>query len=163
MHVFVIAIWETIWTCFVLINILNAIHITGKMIQRCSVNISFFVCTMYIPINKKRSTQTSHILDTSKVEILLLTYSLDDVIKWKNFPCYWPFVRGFHRSPLNSPPEGQWREALMFTLIRAWTNGWANNRDAGDLRRNRSHYDTTVMLDTSQLDILGIDAEFDLP
>ena len=53
MHVFVIAIWETIWTCFVLINILSAIHITGKMIQRCLVNISFFVCTMYIPINNK--------------------------------------------------------------------------------------------------------------
>ena len=23
----------------------------------------------------------------------------DDVIKWKNFPRYWPFVRGIHRSP----------------------------------------------------------------
>ena len=22
----------------------------------------------------------------------------DDVIKWKHFPCYWPFVRGIHRS-----------------------------------------------------------------
>ena len=28
----------------------------------------------------------------------------------------------------------------------AWTNGWVNNRDAGDLRRHRSHYDVTVML-----------------
>ena len=26
-----------------------------------------------------------------------------------------------------------------------WTNGWVNNRDAGDLRRNDAHYDTTVM------------------
>ena len=24
----------------------------------------------------------------------------DDVIKWKHFPCYWPFVRGVHRSPV---------------------------------------------------------------
>ena len=23
--------------------------------------------------------------------------------------------------------------------------GWVNNRDAGDLRRNRAHYDVTVM------------------
>ena len=23
----------------------------------------------------------------------------DNVIKWKYFPCYWPFVRGIHRSP----------------------------------------------------------------
>ena len=26
-----------------------------------------------------------------------------------------------------------------------WTNGWANNRDAGDLRRHGAHYDVTVM------------------
>ena len=31
---------------------------------------------------------------------------------------------------------GQWRGA---------TNGWANNRDAGDLRRHRAHYDVIVM------------------
>ena len=36
----------------------------------------------------------------------------DDVIKWKHFPRYWPFVRGFHRSSVNSPHKGQWRGAL---------------------------------------------------
>ena len=34
---------------------------------------------------------------------------------------------------------------LMFSLICAWTNGWVNNQDAGDLRRHRDHYDVTVM------------------
>ena len=43
----------------------------------------------------------------------------DDVIKWKHFPRYWPFVRGIHRSPVNSPHKGQWRGALMFYLICA--------------------------------------------
>ena len=38
----------------------------------------------------------------------------DDVIKRKHFPRYWPFVRGNHRSPVNSPHKGQWREAMMF-------------------------------------------------
>ena len=57
----------------------------------------------------------------------------DDVIKWKYFPLYWPFVRGIHRSPVNSPHKGQWREALMFSLICARINGWVNNREAGDL------------------------------
>ena len=33
----------------------------------------------------------------------------DDVIKWKNFPRHWPFVRGIHRSPVNSPHKDQWR------------------------------------------------------
>ena len=61
----------------------------------------------------------------------------DDVIKWKHFPRYWPFVWGIHRSPVNSPHKGQWRGALMFTLICARINCWVNNREAGDLRRNR--------------------------
>ena len=69
----------------------------------------------------------------------------DDVIKWKHFPRYWPFVRGIHRSPLNSPQKGQWRGALMFSLICARINGWSNNGEAGDLRRNRAHYDVIVM------------------
>ena len=59
----------------------------------------------------------------------------DDVIKWKHFPRYWPFVRGIHRSPVNSPHKGQWRGALIFSLICVWINGWVNNREAGDLRR----------------------------
>ena len=41
----------------------------------------------------------------------------DEVIKWKHFPRYWPFVRGIHRWPVNSPHKGQWRGALMFSLI----------------------------------------------
>ena len=27
----------------------------------------------------------------------------DDVIKWNHFPRYWPFVRGIHRSPSQTP------------------------------------------------------------
>ena len=69
----------------------------------------------------------------------------DDVTKWKHFPRYWSFVRGIHRSPVNSPHKGQWRGALMFTLICARINGWVNNREAGDLRRNRAHYDVIVI------------------
>ena len=77
-----------------------------------------------------------------------LIWPHDDVIKWKHFPRYWPFVRGIHRSPVNSSHKGQRRGALMFSLISAQINGWANNREAGDLRRIRLHYDVTVMLMT---------------
>ena len=69
----------------------------------------------------------------------------DDVIKWKHFPRYWPFVRGIHRSPVNSPHKGQWRGALMLILICVRINGWVNNREAGDLRRYRAHYDVIEM------------------
>ena len=69
----------------------------------------------------------------------------DDVIKWKYFTRYWPFVRGIHRSLVNSPHKGQWRGALMLSLIYAWINGWGNNGEAGDLRRHRAQYTVTVM------------------
>ena len=36
--------------------------------------------------------------------------------------------------------------SFMFSLIYALTNGWANNRDAGNLRRHLAHYDVTVVL-----------------
>ena len=69
----------------------------------------------------------------------------DDVIKWKHFPRYWPFVRGIHRSSVNSQHKGQWRGYLMFSLICAWINGWVNDREAGDLRRHCTHYGVIVM------------------
>ena len=68
-----------------------------------------------------------------------------DVIKWKYFPRYWPFVRGIHRSPVNSHHKGQWCGTLMFSLICAWTNGWVNNRYACDLKRHCAHCNVTLM------------------
>ena len=75
----------------------------------------------------------------SNISLVLPWCSHDDVIKWKHFPRYWPFVRG-------TSHKGQWRGALMFTLIWAPINGWVNNCEAGDLRRNRAHYDVIVMI-----------------
>ena len=43
----------------------------------------------------------------------------DDVNKWKHFPRYWTFVRGIQWSPVDSPHKGQWRGALMCSLISA--------------------------------------------
>ena len=65
----------------------------------------------------------------------------NDVIEWKHLSCYWPFVRGIHRSPVNSPQhKGQRLGALMISLICSWINGWVNTREAGHLRRHRAHY-----------------------
>ena len=36
-------------------------------------------------------------------------------------------------------------ELLMFSLICVWINDWVNNREAGDSRRYRAHYDVIVM------------------
>ena len=55
-----------------------------------------------------------------------------EVIKWKHFLRYWPFVWEIHRWAVNSQHKGQWRGALMFSLIYTWTNSCANNGDAGE-------------------------------
>ena len=68
----------------------------------------------------------------------------DDVIKWKQFSRYWPLWE----ESTGHPHKDQRRGALQFSLICAWINGWANNRDVGDLRRHRAHYDVTVIYTT---------------
>ena len=54
-------------------------------------------------------------------------------------------MQGIHQSLVNYLHKGQWCRALMFSLICFWTNSWANNGDAGDLRCHCAHYDITVM------------------
>ena len=106
--------------------------------------IYFLRKTMYGPFN----THYHHVLFLIKYTIWI---SHDDVIKWINFLRYWPFVRGLHRSPVNSPHKGQWRGALIFSLIYTWINGWVNNGAAGDLRHYRAHYYVTVIKTMNEL------------
>ena len=57
--------------------------------------------------------------------------------------CTWSTTqkRGLNDFPAH---KGQWRGALMFSLICAWINGWVNNGEAGDVRRHRAHYDVII-------------------
>ena len=84
--------------------------------------------------------------------------SHDDVIKWKHFLRYWPFVRGIHRWPVNSLHKGQWRGTLMFSLIsavnkrlskRSW--GWWFETPSRPLRRhcNDNFYSTFMTTATT--------------
>ena len=59
-------------------------------------------------------------------------------------PLYGEFT-GHRRIPRT---KGQWREALIFSLIYAWITGLVNNGEAGDLRRHRAHCDVIVMATT---------------
>ena len=81
-----------------------------------------------------------------KGPVMQKTFPLNDINTWKHFPRYWPFVQGINLSPANSPHKGQWRGALIFSLICSWINGWVNNHEAGDMRRHCAHYDITVMM-----------------
>ena len=46
---------------------------------------------------------------------------------------------------VRSPHKGQWRGALMSSLICDWVNSWVNNREPGDVRRHGAHYNVIVM------------------
>ena len=79
-----------------------------------------------------------------------LITSMNHISPWwrhqmETFSVLLALCEGNHRSPLDSLHKSQWRGDLMFSLICAWTNGWADNRDAGDLRRHRAHFDVTVI------------------
>ena len=83
----------------------------------------------------------------------------DDVIKWKKNSALLALCAGNAPVPVNSPHKCQWRGALMFSLICARINDWVNNREAGDLRRHRGHYDVNVMIATPLLGVSVIDVE----
>ena len=111
--------------------------------------IYIYIYTHYIHVCLLRLFSLSSYRFNSSVfetQPILSLPSHDDFMKWKHFLRYWPFVRGIHRWPVNSPHKGKWRGALIFPLICAWTYSWANNGDAGDLRRHRAHYDVTLMV-----------------
>ena len=42
-----------------------------------------------------------------------------DVIKWKHFPRYCPYVRGIHQSPADSPTKGQYHKRLIFLCCQS--------------------------------------------
>ena len=51
------------------------------------------------------------------------------------------------------PSQRPVTERFNAFLMCALTNGWANNQDADDLRRNHAHYDIVVMVKTRQENI----------
>ena len=86
----------------------------------------------------------SHTMTSSNV---LWQYNLSHLTWWRNemetFSTLLAICAG--NSPVNSLHKGQWCGALMFSLICVWINGWAHNREAGDLRRYRAHFNVIVM------------------
>ena len=131
-HIYCVMVWNNLYINMSDNEILRVEHIILVLYTRCISRLN----------NMRYRTQ--HDREIQRVH--------DDVIKWKHFPRYWPYVRGIQRWPVNSPHKGQWRLALMLSLICAWINGWVNNLEAGDLRRNRTHYDVIVMALQHDLD-----------
>ena len=133
----IILVITLIWICNTATFLYNWFYFTSYRWLQNYVTIQYGVFHVRL---KSRSRGKLYILYN------WLVFTVHDyVIICKHFSRYWPFVWGIHRSPVNSPHKGQRRGALMFSLICAWINGWINNREAGDLRCHRDHYDVIVM------------------
>ena len=116
----------------------------GSLPNSCGWGFILFIKTHFYG-----GALTSHFMEEhSSPSYIYISCFHEDVIKWKHVPRHWLLCGEFTGdcgSPVNLPHTDQWRGVLMFSLIFAWTNGWVNNQDAGNLERHRAHYDVTVM------------------
>ena len=74
----------------------------------------------------------------------------------------WGEFTGHPWIPIAKASNASWR-VFMFSLICALTSGWANHRDARDLRRLRAHYNVNVMsvLDTLLIQNIYLSSDSD--
>ena len=124
-----------------------SLHVDNLICEPTVINFSFMAHLLFKFVNEPILVIWITVVKHRRVSNTVCdAMQHDDVIKWKHFPRYWPFVREIHRSTVNSSYKGQWRGALMFSLIWARINRLVNNREAGDLRRYRAHFDVIVMV-----------------
>ena len=134
------------WNKFLVLLLYSAIFLPEKTVYvQGSIRYNLHTGGLYKQLHMTLLAIFHYVSALTGILLLNKATYQDDVIKWKHFPRNWPFERGIHRSPVNSPHKGQWRRTLMFSLIRAWIKVWVYNREANDLRRHRAHYDVTVM------------------
>ena len=146
------------------------IVVTAELLTRTikSVPSNIFQCleTIIAPTRGRTFSEIKNFVHLKLLSVIgnrdRFTMRWDD--RWKTNPGYiytWGFTWWRHQMETfsallaicagNSPVTGkfpalcQWGGALMFSLICAWMNGWANNREDGDLRCHRTHYDVIVM------------------
>ena len=75
-----------------------------------------------------------------------------NILPWHWSPlCYWPFVRGIHWSSKDFPHKRLAAQALIFSLMLAWTNCWTNIPVPGYFTR----YDTHVKVFANLLQYLS--------
>ena len=127
MHVF----WQVFWFIFKIIICNHLWRLSTKCCWKTdndsfpSENLAVLFMSLRLCVSWKVFSHLWRMIHQTvqSFEIdILLGLLHDDIIRWKHFPRYWPFVRGIHRSPVNSPHKGQWRGALIFSLIYAWIN-----------------------------------------
>ena len=155
-----ISITYSTWPCYSLnpLNFVYAWHISGDMhcvmiwfLKRISFSstlwqyLSINMCsyTYEVAVNAEGAHQNSGRMHCCcwryKYPKIMMTSWNGNIFRVNGH------VGEIHGSPVKSPHKGQWRGALMLSLICVRISDWVNDREAGDLKRNRAHYDAIVM------------------
>ena len=94
---------------------ISIIYIITKLIDKPNI----FPLNDSYPISSPGMYLLRSVLDQfNKLRTICCVLFHDDVTKWIHFTRYWPFVKGIHRSPVDSPPEGQSGGTLMIFYLR---------------------------------------------
>ena len=133
-----------------LYNRCSYVSMLGSQLNHISTRHSW--CIYYIPI-----TWMQHL----QINLVFLYHQLAAVmyLTWSHLcsqysPTWWRHQMETFSALLaicagNSPVTGeiptQRPVTRRFDIFLTWINSWVNNREAGNLRRHRAHYDVTVM------------------
>ena len=95
--------------------------------------------------SSKRSLPTPLLTQVYASNAVTWSYVYSSLHHMETFSAFLALGAGNSPVPVNSLHKGQWRRALIFSLIYARINDWVNDREAADLRRHCGHYDANVM------------------
>ena len=113
-----------------------------------STNYNHTFCQWWLLVVIKNFSQVFIVL----AQLLKYLQINCNILPWHWSPlCYWPFVRGIHWSSMDSPNKRLAAQALIFSLMLAWTNCWTNMPVPGYLTR----YDTHVKVFANLLQYLS--------
>ena len=97
---------QTTLSIFLNENVRMSIKISLKFVSKGPINnIPVLVQIMAWPRLGDKPLPEPMMVKVPTRHLLGLNELHDDVIKWKHFPCYWPFVWGIHRPPVNCPSQ----------------------------------------------------------
>ena len=103
--------------------------------ESCVVSRSTYETNNLLPENKipRENVEPVACCDS------MMTSSTGNIFRVTGLLCW--ELTGNRWIPITKVSDG----VLLFSLISAWANSWANNRDVCDLRPHRAYYDITVM------------------
>ena len=102
--------------------------------------MKLFVRLIYVLVHRITKTTNSYLIHRIMAwYIAMMTSSNGNVFRATGHLC------GEFTDPHEFPAQRPVTRSFVVFFVCVWINDWVNNREAGDLRCYRAHYDVTVM------------------